>query len=76
MIFLTCRHAARRDDEVVVQRRSAQRLPRGVQAVGHDAQVIDNTARRLQQTPQHETVAVVDGAGFERLAGHHQFVAG
>jgi hypothetical protein len=63
-------------DQVVAGRRAAHGVLRGVQPVGHDAQVDDLAAGGLQQAAQREAVGVVDGTGLQRLAGHHQFVAG
>ena len=55
----------------------AQRCARGVEPVGHDAQIGDVAAGRLQQAAQREAVRVVDRAwACSGCARHHQFVAG
>jgi hypothetical protein len=52
VVFLAHRHAAAGQDQVVRRRRAAQGIDRGVQAVGHDAQVGHLAAQALQQRTQ------------------------
>ena len=54
----------------------AQGLARGIEGIGHVAQVFNGTAELFQQRAQHGAVGVVDSAGRQRLAGLDQFVAG
>ena len=54
----------------------AQHVARRLQAVGHDAVVAHVAAEHLAQAAQSEAVRVVDAARRQRLARHHQLVAG
>ena len=76
MIFVADRNPAAGDDQIAAGRRVAQRRAGGSQRVFDDAQVLHFAARGLQQRAQREAVAVVDGTRAQRLARHHQLVAG
>ena len=80
VVLFAHRHTAAGQNHIVRLRCAAQSRHRGVQLVGHDAQVRHRAAHAAQQAGQKEAVGVVNRARRHvrrrALTGHHQLVAG
>ena len=79
MVFLTHRHAAAGQNQVMVLSGCTQRGFGGLTLIGNDAQVSDLAPQALQQRAQEKSVGVVNGAHghlvWRNIARHHQFIA-
>jgi len=80
VVFLADRDAAAGQNQVVVLACALESGHRGIQPVGHYAQIGHAAAEPVQQGLEEEAVGVIDSAGFHvggrNVAGHDQFVTG